>query len=116
MIIKWEYADERPDRICHVVQRGVGSGDDIRQHEHVAIDEDHLSWFYVAPGTELSALSLRLLALARDLLGPGYWAVMQVHELGRGDLLGTCRCHVLESYVDGAESPVSISVHIVQGD
>ena len=116
MIIKWEHADERPDRICHVVQNGAGSDDDARQRELVAIDEDHLAWFYLAPGTELSAVSQKLLAVARDLLGPKCWAVLQVHELDPSALLDACRFRVLESYVDEAESTGSINVHIVQGD
>ncbi len=117
MRIRLEHTDERLDRICHLIEetsRTDRNGQSVR--ELVAIDEDRLSWFYIAPGSELSPLAQSLLVSACELLGPGYWAVLQAHGVDAGVLLGKCRWHIRESYADSAESPFSIDVHIVEGD
>lgn len=114
MIIRREYPDEELERICHVVEHTAADVNGVDQIDLVAIDEDHLSWFYIAPGSELSALGRQLLTLACDLLGSGYWAVVQTHDLDPRALINRGCCHVVESYVDMADSSGSINVHIVQ--
>jgi len=117
MRIKLEHTDERLDRICHIIEvtdRAGRNGQSVR--ELVAIDEDRLSWFYIAPGSDLSPLAESLLVTACELLGTGYWAIVQAHAIDGGDLLRRCGWHIRESYVDSAGSPCSVDVHIVEGD
>lgn len=114
MIITREYPDERLDRVCYVLEREAEDVESANHIDIVAIDEDHLSWFYVAPGCELSALSRQLLTSACDLLGQRFWAVVQSHDPDPRDVIDRARLRVVESFVDAAESSGSINVYIVQ--
>jgi hypothetical protein len=114
MKITREHAGEAPERICHTLELAASGPDEPAEDIVVAIDEDFLSWFYVAPGSPLSSMSQRLLAFARDLIGPGAWAVVQAQDDVDGSLFTDTGLCVLESYLDEAHHPLGVNVHVAQ--
>ena len=109
-----EYDNENPLRICHILQNVPYYGDTSYAETVVGIDEEYLAWFYIAPGEPLSQSSRDALALARELLRPGAWAVVQAQVEGSRSLLSNFGLQVVESYENAADDPDGISVHIVQ--
>lgn len=109
-----EYDNENPLRICHILQNVPYHGDTSNGETVVGIDEEYLAWFYIAPGEPLSQSSRDALALARELLRPGAWAVVQGQDQESRSLLSSFGLQVVESYQNAADDPDGISVHIVQ--
>jgi hypothetical protein len=81
-----------------------------------SISEGDLLWIYIAPGTQLSALSGRLVTFAVELLAPGTGAILQIHEPHPADVPLLSRCRVLASYLDETVSPGSVNLHVVLGE
>jgi len=109
-----EHDNESPERICHVLKVAPYSGDVAQEDVIVAIDEEYLAWFYVAPGEPLSQTSLEMLAFARELIGCGAWVVLQAHNDTSQPLLNGIGLRIVESYHDEGNDPESVSVHVVQ--
>jgi len=102
---------ERTSRICEPAQHGQNCAQDDGT---IGIDESRLAWFYVAPGCADTESCRRLLTLARDLLGPNAWAVLQVSDTEYQPLCGDLGLRVVESFRNDATGSSSVSVHIVR--
>ena len=114
MKITKEHVGEAPERICHTLKLAEHRCGNLADDVVVAIDEDFLSWFYIAPDAPLSSTSLRLLALARSLLGPGAWAVVQVREVDEPAWMAEVGLCSIESYRNEAHHPMGVNVHLAQ--
>ncbi len=113
MLIREHIGDnlERTGPVCVPARQGQCH---TPSDEFIHIDESDLAWFYVAPGCQDTESCRRLLTLARDLIGPNAWAVLQVgnaqcHALGRE--LGL---RIVASYRNEADGSSGVSVHVVQ--
>ncbi len=109
-----EHVGETPERICHTLELPANGCGDKADDIVVAIDEDFLSWFYIAPGAPLSSTSLRLLELARSLIGPGAWAVVQVRDVDDPSWMADAGLCKIESYPNAAHHPTAVNVYVVQ--
>ena len=116
-----ERNEERAERICHVLELGnPAQSDEALQGEAaadnvaIAIDEDLLSWLYIAPGYEARENVLDLLRWALELLGPKAWALIQAREGAAQRLLEGSDAEILESFPNGAPGPAGISAYLVQ--
>lgn len=112
-----EDSRERTYRMCEPApsdwlaaqDRGVTGAQEV-----VGIDESDLAWFYIAPGCEDRESCRRLLEMARTLLGPDAWAVMQISDEHTRALCRELGFHVVASYPNEADHPDGVSVHLVQ--
>ncbi len=110
-----EHYEERLERICHIFEPAgwyqVGAS---VNGTAIAIDEDLLAWFYIAPGYEDREMGRRLLHWALDLLGAQAWAVVQARESVVRALVESTNTFILESYPDEAPGSTGISAYLVQ--
>ena len=114
MRITLDHNDEQIERICHVLEHPCHDGGESAGKAVVGIDEAYLAWFYIAPGQGRSQTSLRMLQLAKSLIGSSAWAVVQVGEDGDPELLRNAGLEVVESYRNQSDGASGVSVHIVQ--
>lgn len=114
MLIIREHDGEEMDRICHVT-RHTNTGMPVpAEPELVGIDEDYLAWIYIAPGYEDAETSRKLLHLARTLIGPDTWAVVQAGSALNRELLEAMGLSIVESYENQASAPSGINVHLIR--
>ncbi len=114
MRIVREHVGETPERICHVLEFPEDGCSEPAEELVIALDEDFLSWFYIAPGAPLTSMSRHLLTFARDLIGPGAWAVVQIHGHEERSLFTDMGLCVVESFVNQARHPLAVNVHVTQ--
>jgi hypothetical protein len=114
MILIREHIDdslERTGRVCEPARQGQGHAQNVGI---IDIDESDLAWFYIAPGCGDTGSCRRLLTLARDLIGPNAWAVIQADDAGCQTLCRELGLRVVASYLNEADGSSGVSVHIVQ--
>ena len=102
---------KRAGRVCQPGQHGqnYAQNDGI-----IGIDESTLAWFYIAPGCADTEFCRRLLTLARDLLGPNAWVVLQACDTQYQALCRELGLRVVESYPNDTPGSSGVSVHIVR--
>lgn len=108
-----EHTGENPDRICHVVEMSHAS-DRAQATILSGIDEDFLSWFYIAPGCEVNDTERQLLDLARQLIGADAWAIVQVSAIQNREVVERLGLKVVESYQNIAHDPSKLDVYLAR--
>jgi len=102
---------KRTCRICESAQLGRSHA---KNNAIIGIDESELAWFYITPGCEDRESCRRLLARARNLSGLNAWAVIQADHAACETLCREMVIRVVESYLNEADKPFGLGVHIVQ--
>jgi len=114
MILIHEHQENNLERRSSISGHAPQDRNQAQNHRSIGIDESGLAWFYVAPGCGDSESCRRLLAFARDLLGPNAWAVLQAGDAQCHALCRELGLRIVESYENEATGPFGLSVHIVQ--